>query len=359
MAGPLRTLTRIFEPTTLIEGNRELHATFISYFDSHPGFQRIASNFGTSGTGLSGSFVFTGSSGENAWAIYRTLSSSIPYDIAFVWAYNNPYVTNTWIDGTNWGFGFAMAWHSSSQAWSGSVNNNGSDAFFTASRPWKTGSIVFPRANGPGGTYQTNQNCVMKPFAASITNNNVWQLTIVGDNDNTHAFLQNADESLLGDAKYFFAFGQYLPITSSMNLPLFCFAFNILNEANDIGSTTSGEVGNQNGGLSYTTSSNVRTFRMNYPENSPRKAPRPAPAFFGNGNSRAYRFPINLMAWEDAHYQTVGVFSGCFVAGANAFGNIQDVSRSYVSFKPNTTSKVCFLLSYSGSTDFFLRGAFE
>lgn len=359
MAGPLRTITRIFEPTSFPNGNRELHSIFVSYFDGHPGFQRIASNYGTSGTGLSGSFVFSGSSGENAWVVYRAVSSSIPYDIAFVWSYYDVYASNTWTESTNYGFGFSMAWHPSLQAWSGSVNNNGLDTFFTADKPWKSGSIVFPRANGSGGTYVTNKNCVLKPYGDSIENDQIWQLTIIGDNDATFAFLQNSDQNLIGDARYFFAFGQYTPLSSSFNLPLFCLSFEDLNKNNDIGSTANGQVAyNANGGISYSTTSDVRTFRVEYPQYASRKAPRPAASLFPIGNNITYKFPINLISWESGHYHHVGILSGCFVVPANAFGNLQDISRSYVSLKPKMTGNVCLLLPFSGSADFFLKGSF-
>lgn len=363
MAGPVRTLTRVFESDGPAVGNREVHATLCQYFDEHPGFQRVASNYGTSGQGFLSSRYFSGSSGENAWAVYRAMSASIRYDCSVVWSYNENYTVNTWLAPTTYGVGVAIAWHSSSASWNGTTANTGSDYFLTASKPWKTGSTVFPRINGTGGTYATNKNGLLKIIDGGIASQ-LWQMTIIGDNDTTYGFLQSADAAIIGDARYFFVFGLYSPYTASYTLPLFMLSAYTMAPKYTTGDTTLSEIGsNQNGGISYTTTSDVRSFQVNYLTNVSRRAPRAAPEIYSldEANHRAYIYPIALYSYETSHYHQLGVIPNLFACAGNAFGNIQDVSRSYVTLKiENTTGNNCsFVLPFTGSTDFFLRGTFE
>jgi hypothetical protein len=357
MAGQIRSLVRLIDGTNAANISQKLHAAFVEYFDAHPNYQRIASNFGTNGQGLASLSYLTGWSGENALAVYRTLSSSIPYDFAFVWSWNNFYSNGTWTGANSYGFGFSMAWHSSSQAWSGSINNNGNDSFFTSSRPWKSGSIVFPRANGPGGTWATNQNAPLKPFAISLAAN-LYQLIIVGDDDHTYSILQLTDRAQIGNAYFFFAFGQYLPATSSYNLPLMCFAFETLTKNSAIGSLTTAEINNQNGGISYSTSSNVRTFAIDYPQHCPRLQTIPATAFFSSSISTSYRYPISLWGFESEHGLPLGVLSGCWVGQRMAIGNLQNPNGEYFSFVGQIPGSLSMILATSGAIDCFTKGIF-
>ncbi len=357
MPGPIRSFSRVLYDNDNAVINREFHYTFIQYFDAHPGFTRIASNYGTNGTGLSGSFTFASSSGENAWAIYRSASSSVQYDLAFVWSYNSNYTANTWLATSNFGFGMAMAYHPSG-AWSGSTGNIGADTFSLASNPWRSGSVVFPRINSEGGTYVTNKNGVMKPSSYPV--GQLVQLFIVGDNETTYFWTQNSDTTAIGSAHSFSGFGTYTPLTASYNLPLFAFACDNLNSTNTYGANNVTEYTSEPGGISYTTGSESRSFLLNFPLYAARRSARPSPAFYGERNTKAYAFPVSLTSYETSHFHNVGYLSGVYVVAGNAFGNIQDVSRSFVSLKiSNTPSYLSVLLPFSGSTDFFLKGTFE
>lgn len=362
MAGQIRTLTRIFEAESSPGGNQEVHTTICQYFDNHPGFQRIASNFGTSGQGFKSSKYFSGSSGENAWAVYRAASGSIKYDVSFVWSWNENYTVNTWTAGTPYGVGMSLAWHSSSASWNGTTGNLGSDTFLTSSKPWKASSVVFPRTNETGGAFATNKNCVAK-IVDSTLQTGLWQMTMIGDDDFTYGFLQSADLALVGDARLFFCFGKYTPLTSSYNLPLVVFTSYTIAPQVTTGDTSLSENGGlQNGGISYTTVSGVRSFQLNYPLKAGRRAPRPARDLYGNSENRlAYIYPVTLYSYETSHYHQLGTIPGFYACAGNAFGNIQDVSRSYLSLKiENPTGNNCsFVLPFTGSSDFFLRGTFE
>lgn len=361
MPGPIRTFTRIFEVTTQPAAMHELYVTFVQYFNEHPGFQRIASNYGTNGQGFGSTFVFSGSSGEQAFAVYRAMSSSVTYDISLNWSWDN-YTAGTWTGTQTFGAGVMLAFHSSSAAWSGSVNNNGSDAFFTSNKPWKAGSIVLPRGNGTGGTWATNQNAPMK-LVTVLQQDELWQVTLIGDNETTYAFAQTADAAIIGDARHFWAWGTYTPLTSAYNLPLFMYGGYAVTPGSDFGSTTDETIGvAQNGGISYISGTNSKIGRLGWPLNVPRRAPRPAELLYSSVNDRSYGFPVLLSSYESGHYHQLGVLSGVMVVGANAFGNLQDVSRSFVTVKiENSTNSrnLSFALPHSGSVDYFLRGTFE
>lgn len=362
MPGPIRTLTRTFHPASTTECHAEVFATYAQYFDTHPGFSRIACKYGTDGGGRRGPLFFSGSTGEQAFAIYRTVSSSIPYDISICWSYNTNYTANTWTGAATYGFGIMMAYHSSSAAWSGSINDNGNDAFFTNSRPWKTGSIVLPRGNSTGGTWATNMNAPFKPIG-SLNPDQLWQLTIIGDNETTYAFMQTADEAIIGDSKIFTMFGTYTPLTSAYTLPLVMYGCNTVIPDSDFGSTTDDTISTPGGGITYLAVSGSKIGRLSFVKYAPRRPPRPAQLIYSDigSNQHSYKFPIILRTYETGHYHQVGVLSGVYAVAASAFGNIQDVSRSMVTMKiANATSNnLAFALPFSGSTDFFLRGTFE
>lgn len=366
MPGPIRTFTRVIQPVTNNDAARESFVTMVQYYDNHPGFQRIASNFGTSGTGLRSALYFSGSAGEQAFAVYRTLSSSVTYDVSVNWSWDNNYTAGTWTGTQTYGTGLMMAFHSSSAAWSGSVNNNGADAFRTASRPWKAGSVVFPRGNGTGGTWATNQNAPLKLLDSSgLTAGQLWQLTVFGDNETTYMTAQSADAQIIGDARYIWAWGTYLPLTSAYNLPLCMLAFYTINPATSIGDPTNETTSTgQNGGVSYISGTGVKAARISYLSNAPRRAPRPAELLYSSigNNYRSYGFPIQLRSYESGHYHTLGILSGVMAVGANAFGNLQDISRSLLTIKiDNQTNSrnLVWAFPYSGSIDFFLKGSFE
>lgn len=134
--------------------NRNIHAEIVQAFDAAPGWQRLASNYGSGGTGLEASGQAS-PSGEEAWAVWRNVSGSQAYDIAVKWSWNNYYSAGEFEGGAaNYGVGLTLAFHSSSQAWNGTTNDDGSDSF-PSGQPWKSGSLIFPRQNASGGVHQT------------------------------------------------------------------------------------------------------------------------------------------------------------------------------------------------------------
>lgn len=193
--------------------NRNIHAEMVKVLDSAPGWQRIASNYGTGGTGLDATGQ-ANPSGEEAWAVWRNVSGSTAHDVAIKWSWTNFYTAGQFEGGaSNWGVGLSVAFHSSSQAWNGSTNNNGSDTF-PSGQPWKSGSLVFPRQNASGGVHQTEGDReYMGLFSLSLAQGNM--ISVV-DNDNIFfAYNDTNVSNSAGTHETVFYFGKYTPESGS------------------------------------------------------------------------------------------------------------------------------------------------
>lgn len=167
-------------------------------FDGHGGFTRIASYNGVGGTGL-GRYDGTdgGTSGDGRWAVWRKNTGT---DIFDVWVGSNQLggaaiSTNPsgsyYIDGTEYGVGFAAAWHGSGEAWNGTTNNNGRDSF---TLPWKSGSAVLPRTNGLWGARSGTMNDMTPLKGGYSFVQTSGTLHVLGDSDN---FVIFADGGIL------------------------------------------------------------------------------------------------------------------------------------------------------------------
>lgn len=202
--------------------NRNIHAEMVQLLDSAPGWQRIASYYGSAGTGLDA----TGGanpSGEEAFVVYRNVSGSQPYDVAIKWSWSNFYAAGAFEAGiSNWGVGITVAFHSSSQAWNGTTANNGTDSF-PSGQPWKSGSVIFPRQNAFGGVHATEGDReYMGLFSLSLNTGNM-----ISACDNENIFFAYNDSHIsnsTGTHKTLFYFGKYVPESGSgVNFPyIYC-----------------------------------------------------------------------------------------------------------------------------------------
>ena len=227
-------------------------STILSYYETHPGFQRIAWNSGSVGGGLDPAYG-TSPVKENSWFIYRAVSSSVIYDVAIKVA-TGAYDTgqNAWRTNTDTGLGIGISWHSSSAAWQGTTANNGSDAFTDPGKPWKSGSITGQRINGISGSLVVSKSGLVQLLVAAV--NDVINVAVTGDNDYTiihaapdrHAFTGG---SPAGRTLYF---GTYTAFSSSYDLPL-CVAELDNNLDYESGRTNTTQT-SYGGGLVYTGS---------------------------------------------------------------------------------------------------------
>lgn len=212
MAGTIR-----FALNNDVTGSDAAQKTRASFFwvanflDNHAAYSRVASYYG-GGTGWL-------DSGEKTFGVWRNNSSSYgAWDVFVGWSYNNVSsdAAPFWlVQGFNYGVSIGIAQHSSSVAWQGTTNNNGTDTFGTnVAAPWKSGSLIFPASNSRRGGQASNNNG-MSLFRANAETDTS-RIHCTGDNDNL-AFLYSEANNSVFDHSFFFL--EYMPVTSSYDFP--------------------------------------------------------------------------------------------------------------------------------------------
>jgi hypothetical protein len=256
MGGPIKSKCTISAVSIeSVNGNlKDCFAGIADYFDNRGGFQRISSNYG-GGT----AFGYNSSQnkvGNEAWGVWRAVSASITYDIAVAVATSD--FTSNWISsptGTG-NVGIILAWHSSSAAWNGTTNNNGSDTFST---PWKSGTRTGLAVNRTGSA----ANCLMSVYPGNLslpTNNSLFLIT--GDYDTTIIYNlpgRDASPSSTTNTQFGAVLGVYNPITSSITVPLI--QWDMKTSPNPVASTIGSLSTATEGGLII---SNSRTLRFGF-----------------------------------------------------------------------------------------------
>jgi len=223
MAGIKRgSIEHFIASTTAV---RDMFTNMLNFFDSHPGMTRIASNYGSGGTG----FDFTGGaniSGENAWAVWTMDLAADPYTFCIQWSQFATFGTAPGNPGdhpSSIGIGFQMAYDSvgTGSVWNGGTANAGADA--KGSPIWAAGGgnlVVAPRANGIGGTYATEMQAFGNIMHASQPNNRV---QIVADDDYIYIAHDYNDDGGYNTQMYA---GPYTPVDGvTPDVPLCMVAF--------------------------------------------------------------------------------------------------------------------------------------
>lgn len=225
------------------------------------GIQRIAYHTGSTppgGTPVRGMNFYdqANPAGDNAWACFRFLSASVPFDIliqasmgsAFGNAPGNPGLSNGSAATQLFGIAFACT-PNSGTAWNGTQNNNGSDAkgavVWTSSS--QSSTIWFPRSNealraGSHGTLKQN----MLGFA--ITNNYDYRAHFIADYDNI-VILYDLGAT---NAYSFIMIGLVTPVSGlTMNVPYFSLCDSVLPTTDTIQIGSLAGTGAENGGIAY------------------------------------------------------------------------------------------------------------
>jgi len=270
---------------------RDTFAYMSGFLDSHGGLTRIAS---------SGSFGATGEpteSPELSYGVWRSVSSSVAFDIILRWGWNTSWPAASWRNGTStFGLGILAGIHASGEAWSGTTTNSG-DAVPLS--PFKSSSIVYSRPNAIGGTplAMASQNS----FNAANGSNSNTQTRIIasGDNESVMFFFDNTNNNSWENTVIF---SRYIPSNPNYNLPfmMFCGAANLLRNSSRGNRLEQANTGGGNGGLSYifsTASSSllvpyVESFRTDY---ITYQAPMPLTNSF---SPNILEYPIMLIAGE-------------------------------------------------------------
>lgn len=210
---------------------------FLSGTCSSIGVTRIASNYGSGGTGF-GYWDTSPSAtpGTNSWAVFRFGNAQIPFNVLIqvvninssngttlgantnVTVVPNSVASNT----TNYGVLITVAQRlDGTNPWAGGTANVGADA--KATTVWTAGTstlIAYPRTNSVGGSFATNREGCMVLNEVNLSN---WGLGVNDLNNDIYTYGTRshflADENNLlivddtgsnGTNKYFH-FGKYVP----------------------------------------------------------------------------------------------------------------------------------------------------
>jgi hypothetical protein len=198
----------------------------VDFFDSHSDYQRIASYYGVSGLGFQASSG-SNTSGENCWAVWKMINGTEPW---FLWigstfdsvgfpTTTNPSGSHRYNCSTapnEAGLGVILAWHSSSNAWNGSSNNNGRDSFATSSM-WKSGSVILPHVNSPWGACSSSRDCAVNIFSSNFFTTGYG--TITADSNYIMMFLSSSTIAQVNGM----TFTRFTPATASFDLPYVLF----------------------------------------------------------------------------------------------------------------------------------------
>jgi len=278
MTGPIRSSWARFGQTYTPLGYESanfssIFAWIAGYFDSHPGYVRIASNYGVNGSGFG--FRSNGPTPRGgAFGVWRNVSSSLQsglsgepvsvpaFDFCMVLGTTTNAIdaTSSWLPGGQIGIWYTIAYHSSSAAWNGTTANNGQDNW--TGTPWKSGSIVLCRANGSGSIASVSLNALSRlDYGDALPPADGW---ITGDNDTIFvAFRSPPNNGPNAQVNKVIAFGGYQRLTASMDVPLMNFRWgaSITSPWIPVGSTTPGE---DDGGIATFSQIGVKKVAADY-----------------------------------------------------------------------------------------------
>lgn len=224
------------------------------------GLQRIAYHTGSTPTGATpvrgmNYYDQPNPAGDNAWACFRFLSATVPFDIliqasngtAFGNSPGNPGLANASSATQLFGLAFACT-PNSGTAWNGSQNNNGFDtkgAVVWASSS-QSSTIWFPRSNEAlrAGTHGTLKQNMMGLTISSIS----YRAHFIADYDN----LVILYDSGATNAYSMIMIGLVTPVSGlTMNVPYFALLDQVLPTSDNIQIGSLAGTGAENGGIAY------------------------------------------------------------------------------------------------------------
>lgn len=307
-----------------------MFAAVLRMMENHPDYTRIATYKGAGGTGMFANRKAPLASGENAWAVYRAVNTDqgVPqFDVVFTWSTNfnaNQDGHGQWSNFfSEFGSGFcmAMAHHPSGSAWGGSTGGVGNDYFITGTNinePWRSGSYIFPRANGPGFFGEFTHNAVStniqgNPVAASPGSISVF----AGTATNNGIIMGYGGVGALPLLNFVYA-GGYSPNTSSITVPLCMLSY--------------GSMLNINGGIAGYPGQGV----LNGEIISPYDASGGYPSFSSQYDSYFNGEDRNIIAEHSAIVGSLENGIGQILGTIDAF-NVVSPNSNYLTFYNNNT----------------------
>lgn len=325
MSGPIHTLKNyLVTGSTNDEINLALYNGVSSFFDTHPGYQRIASNTGSQ------------PSQNNAFKVWRAVSGTQKFDVICRWSWTDFW--DAWTVENNYGVGISVAAHASGEAWNGTTNNPDD---LPAVPPWKPGSTVMARQTAAGGETSGSKDKFFTFDGSSTTNYTLVQAS--GDND---SFTFALDQGNVGAITSIVHFERYIPVNNNYTFPYVFFASgnstpSYFQRATTYGTLTN--LGGEDASLVYISSSaGAVTGTLPIPEkvrfdyNTTYKSPIPLSTSYV---PNVLEYPIMLTSMETG---------GAYVGIMNALRMTYQHIRSYSRLGPGETRLV---LSQSVSED--------
>lgn len=324
------------------------------------GIQRLAYNTGSQDTGMTqfrgmNYFDEPNPAGQNAWAVFRFMSASVPFDVLIQWSGNSAIGgapgAPALADGIGHSNLLAIAVAQSADlasSWNGTTKNDGSDVKGTI--VWTSSSIsstvYHPRSNDAirGGTHGSfRQNMARLSVGAS----NIVRAHFLADYDNLAvAFDVGADNSYS-----LFFFGRYVPISgANVQVPYFSFYESTIvagagtQYGPPAGSTAPGGVGYPNPAVSGSVSTAFERFGSVYMQNVNAQPNRGFPT------PRYDEFPIHLGLFETG---IVGLLGQHYELLREAYNvNTHDTNADGTRFAigPNTLTSLKYTLPFHSGT---------
>lgn len=265
MAGPIRGSIEHYQLPSFSTGTAQ--AMFVNCYNflnnntGVLGIQRIAYNTGSQDTGMTqfrgmNFFDQDNPAGQNAFACFRFLSASVPFDVCIQWtggtsfgtAPGAPALINASTTTTTFAFSIAQS-TGSTDPWNGTTLNNGNDRKGTP--VWVSASNItyYPRSNDPSraGAHGSSKQNMIGP---SNMSGQEAKYHFVADYDN---FVFFYDNGATVDAAYgYFMMLKYTPL-SGVNPDVPYFAIGGSTIPITVGSTYGSIAGNSadNGGVSF------------------------------------------------------------------------------------------------------------
>lgn len=240
MSGTVYTMDTYITSSNATNAARDGFSAISKFLDSCGSLTRIAS---------SGSFGATGevdASPEQSFGVWRSVSSSIAYDVILKWSYATNWTF--WRPGstTSYGLGLLTGIHSSGQAWNGTTTNFGD---LPPTSPFKSDSIVYSRPNAIGGTaLATGSRNSFNILNSGQTNPNGRVIGSV-DNDSINIFFSNNNVATSWTSCLIWS--SFVPFNANYNLP-FIFYIGTQNlMKNNIFSSRTETATSPNGAFSY------------------------------------------------------------------------------------------------------------
>jgi len=205
MSGPIHTLKNyLVTGSSANDRNLNLFNGVSQFFDTHPGFQRIASNTGSP------------PDGNNAFRVWRAVSGTNKFDVICKWSWNQFWTD--WTINADFGVGLAVGAHSSGEAWNGTTNN---PEDLHPNPPFKAGSAVMARQVSAGGDISGSKDYFSTIAGSTTADYQLMQAS--GDND---SFTFALDEGNNGAVNFIFHFERFIPVNNKYTLPFFLWTSN-------------------------------------------------------------------------------------------------------------------------------------